>query len=181
MAAHDYGHPMQEGGPAGSRGVEDRNRPRDPGRFTVVGQWVLAVLLPAFVYVGRALVGAELGWMAVIGIAVYGLPTILLLMLPPVVTLFDRTTRPARTVRRPYAIATWVQWGALVVAGLTIPDAGDSGHLRSALSRWTGLSYEVSETVFYVAFGVLVVAWVTALAAALAGVAVSRRAPAATP
>ena len=142
-----------------------------------MAQWVLAVLLPVFVWVGRGLVGAELGWMAVIGIAVYGLPMILLLMLPPVVTLFDRTTRPARTVRRSYAVATRVQWGAMVLGGLTIPDAGDSGHLPSALSRWTGLSYEVSESVFYVAFGVLVLAWLAALVAAIVGVVASRRVP----
>ena len=41
------------------------------GRIVVIAQWVLAVLLPAFVFLGRGFVGAELGWMAVIGV-VYG-------------------------------------------------------------------------------------------------------------
>ncbi|MEN0072172.1 MAG: hypothetical protein AAGC63_14430, partial [Propionicimonas sp.] len=120
------------------------------GRFTFVAQWVLAVLLPAFVYLGRGLVGAELGWMAVIGIAVYGLPTILVMLLPPLVGLFDTPARTARSVRQFYGWATWVVWGALLVAAVTIPDSGDAGHLPSALSRWTGISYEGSTLVFYV-------------------------------
>ena len=148
------------------------------GRATFVAQWVLAVLLPGFVVVGRGLVGAELGWMAVVGIVAYLLPTILLLLLPPVLTLFDAAARAPRTVRRPYAVCTWLQWGALLVAGLTIPDSGDAGHLRSALSRWTGLSYEVCETVFYLAFGLLVLAWLAALVTAVAAVVTSRREPA---
>lgn len=43
----------------------------ESGRWVRIAQWVLAVLLPVFVVVGRGLVGAELGWMAVVGI-VYG-------------------------------------------------------------------------------------------------------------
>lgn len=151
------------------------------GRFTFVAQWILAVLLPAFVYLGRGLVGAELGWMAVIGIAVYGLPTILALLAPPLVTLADRRLRPARTVGRWYLVATWVLWGALLVAGLTIPDAGDNGHLPSALSRWTGLSYEYSEGVFYLAFAVAVLAWLAALVTAVLDAARSRRPTAPAP
>ena len=63
---------MGDGGrPATVRGM----RAEGGGRATFVAQWVLAVLLPAFVVVGRGLVGAELGWMAVIGLVVYLLPT----------------------------------------------------------------------------------------------------------
>lgn len=152
------------------------------GRFTFVAQWVLAVLLPAFVYLGRGLVGAELGWMAVIGIAVYGLPTMLLLLAPPLITLLDRERRPARTVGRSYAVATWVLWGAMLLAGLTIPDSASSGHLPSALSRWTGLSYEFSEGIFYLAFAITVLAWLAALVTAIRDAVRSRRAaPVATP
>ena len=46
-------------------------------RWVNVWQWILAVVLPAFVIVGRALLGAELGWMAVVGIVVYAAPTVL--------------------------------------------------------------------------------------------------------
>ncbi len=147
------------------------------GRVTFAAQWVLAIMLPVFVVVGRGLVGAELGWMAVVGIAVYGLPTILLLLAPPVLTLLDRPARAVGTVRRPYAIATWVLWGALLVSGLTIPDSGDAGHLRSALSRWTGVSYEVSEALFYGFFGLAVLAWVASVVAAMAGLLAARRTP----
>lgn len=156
-------------------------RPTGSGRFTFVAQWILAVLLPAFVYLGRGLVGAELGWMAVIGLAVYGLPTILLLLAPPLVTLGDRHHRPARTVGRRYLVATWVLWGAFLVAGLTIPDSGSSGHLPSALSRWTGLSYEASEGIFYLAFAIAVLAWLAALVTAILDMARSRRTSAPAP
>ncbi len=163
---------MGDGGrPATVRGM----RAEGWGRATFVAQWVLAVLLPAFVVVGRGLVGAELGWMAVIGLVVYLLPTILLLLIPPLLTLFDAAAGRPRTVRLPYAVCTWLQWVALLVAGLTIPDSGDAGHLRSALSRWTGLSYEVSEAIFYVAFGLLVLAWLAALVTAIAAMVSSRR------
>lgn len=144
-------------------------------RWIAIAHWVLAVLLPTFVYLGRGLVGAELGWMAVIGIAVYGLPTILIMLIPPLVTLFDREARAGRTVRQAYAVATCVLWGAMLLAGLTIPDADDAGHIPSALSRWTGLPYEVSETIFYIAFGIAILAWLGALVTALAGAVRSRR------
>ena len=146
----------------------------ESGRWVRIAQWVLAVLLPVFVVVGRGLVGAELGWMAVVGI-VYGAPLILLLLLPPIATLFDRTAKAARSVRRHYRTACWVQWGGLLLAGLTIPDSGDSGHLLSALSRWTGLSYEVSEVLFYAAMAAALIGWAFGLAAAGSGAFLSRK------
>lgn len=144
-------------------------------RWVNVWQWVLAIALPAFVLMGRALLGAELGWTAVIGLVVYAAPTILALLLPPVLTRFDRQARQAKGVRRTYAIACFVLWGGLVLAGLTIPDAGDSGHLRSVVSRWFQVSYEVSEILFYIALMVAVIAWAISLAVAGSGVAVSRK------
>ncbi len=144
-------------------------------RWVAGWQWVFAIVLPAFVIVGRALLGAEVGWMAVVGIVVYAAPTIVALLLPPVLTRFDRQAREAGTVRRIYAIACYVLWGGLVLAGLTIPDSGDNGHLRSVLSRWFGLSYEASEVVFYIALMTAVIAWAISLAVAASGIAVSRR------
>lgn len=140
-----------------------------------VWQWILAVALPAFVIIGRGLLGAELGWMAVVGIVVYAAPTILALLLPPVLTRFDRQAREAKAVRQAYALACFVLWGGLVLAGLTIPDSGDSGHLRSVVSRWFGVSYEVSEILFYIALMAAVIAWAISLAVAASGIAVSRR------
>lgn len=144
-------------------------------RWVNVWQWILAVVLPAFVIVGRALLGAELGWMAVVGIVVYAAPTVLALLLPPVLTRFDRQAREAGGVRRTYAISCFVLWGGLFLAGLSIPDSGDNGHLRSVVSRWFGVSYEVSEVVFYVALMAAVIAWAVSLAVAASGIAVSRR------
>lgn len=152
------------------------------GRFFFILQWVAAVMLPAFVFLGRGFVGAELGWMAIIGI-VYGIFVILLMLVPAILTLFDRDVRKARATRTAYGIATLVLWIALVLAGLTIPDSGDSGHLRSAFSVWFGMSYEASSAVFSVAFAVAVAAWVASVVLAIVGivrsVAVSRAAAAA--
>lgn len=144
-------------------------------RWVVVWQWVLAIVMPAFVILGRALLGAELGWMAVVGIVVYATPTIIALLIPPLLTRFDGGARDARTVRRGYALACYVMWGGLFVAGLTIPDSGDNGHLPSVVSRWFGVSYDASEIMFYIAFMVAVIAWALSLAVAVSGIVVSRR------
>lgn len=145
------------------------------GRTLFVLQWILAVLLPVFVFLGRGFVGAELGWMAVIGV-VYGGFVILALLVPPLIALGDREARRARSVRRAYGIATGVVWLALIVAGLSIPDAGDSGSVPSALTTWTGLSHDGSEAVFAVAAGIAIVAWVAAIVTAVVGIARSPRA-----
>lgn len=142
----------------------------------VVWQWPLAVVLPVFVILGRALLGAELGWMAVVGIVVYAAPTIIAMLVPPILTVFDHQARAARTVRRGYALASYLLWGSLFVAGLTIPDSGDNGHLRSVVSRWLPVSYEASEVIFYVALAVAVLAWALALAVAISGAFASRKA-----
>lgn len=145
-------------------------------RWVAVWQWVFAFALPAFVLVGRSLLGAELGWMAVIGLVVYAAPTVLGLLLPPVLTLFDGQARAARGVRRSYALACYVMWGGLLLAGLSIPDSGDNGHLLSVMSRWLGLSYQASEVVFYLALMAAVIAWALSLAVAISGITLSRRA-----
>ena len=108
------------------------------GRFVFVAQWVAAVLLPVFFFIGRGLVGAQLGWLSVLGV-VYGLFAIAILMVPPIMTLFDRTVRRSKTTRFGYDIASFALWSRrILVASLTVPDAGDGGHLDSALTAWTG-------------------------------------------
>jgi predicted RND superfamily exporter protein len=139
------------------------------GRFVFVAQWFAAVLLPLFVVLGRGLVGADLGWMAVIGI-IYGAFVILLLLVPPLVTLFDREVRAARAERSGFAITSIVLWAAIVVTGLSIPDSGDSGHLDSALMTWTGMSYEVSTSIFAIASAVVGVAYLIAFILAIVGI-----------
>lgn len=138
------------------------------GRVVVIAQWVLAVFLPVFVFLGRGFVGAELGWMAVIGV-VYGWIFIVLLLIPPIITLFDTEARRSGTVRELYAVFLALLWFGLLLAGLTIPDSGDSGHLRSALSAWTGASYELSSAVFNAGAGVAALAWIASVVVAVMG------------
>ncbi|WP_106815458.1 hypothetical protein [Microbacterium timonense] len=139
------------------------------GRFVFVAQWVAAVVLPVFFFLGRGLVGAELGWMAILGI-VYGLAVVALLLVPPLLTLFDREGRRARATRFAYDIATFVMWGAILLASLTVPDAGDSGHVDSAFMNWFGLSYEASEAVFATAAGIIGLAYLATFVLAIAGI-----------
>ena len=146
------------------------------GRFVFIAQWVAAVLLPVFFFLGRGVVGAELGWMAIIGI-VYGLVVVAILLLPPVMTLFDRTVRRQKATRFGYDVASFVLWAALIIAALTVPDSGDSGHLKSALTTWTGgaVTYEASSMIFAVAAFVVGLAYLATLVFAIIGIARWRR------
>lgn len=146
------------------------------GRFVFIAQWVAAVLLPAFLIIGRVLVGADIGWLAVIGI-VYGGLLVVLMLVPPVLTLLDRGVRKAKATRQGYDIASFALWAAFVVAGLTVPDAGDGGPLDSALTTWTGgaIGNAASEAIFTVVGLAAIVAYLVVLVLAIAGVARWRR------
>ena len=146
------------------------------GRIIFVAQWVLALFLPVFVVLGRGLIGAELGWMSVLGV-LYGPVLIVLLVVPPILALFDPVARRARSTRQAYAVASAVLWLTLIVMGLTIPDASEQSTLDSALTSWFGLSYETSVIVFSIAMAIGIVAWLTALGTAIAGIVAGRRAP----
>lgn len=140
-------------------------------------QWPLAVLLPGFVFFGRAIFGAELGWMAVFGF-VFGPALLILLLIPPLLTLFDREARRSRSTRSSYAAASIVLWVAAVVAGLALSDMSDMRPFPSPLEQWTGISSGASMAVFTVAVIVAAAAWLGMLVAAVAGIVRSRRAPA---
>ena len=144
------------------------------GRFVFVAQWVAAVLLPVFFFLGRGLVGADLGWMAVLGV-VYGILAVVVMLLPPVMTLFDRTVRRGKATRFGYDIASFVLWAAFIVAALTVPDSGDSGHLDSALTAWTGMSYETSQAIFTVAAAVIGLAYLATVVLGIIGITRWRR------
>jgi hypothetical protein len=144
------------------------------GRFVFIAQWLLAVLLPIFFFIGRDWVGADVGWLGLVGI-VYGVFTILLLLVPPLLTLFDPEARRKRATRMGYDIATILLWLAIVVGALTVPDSGDSGHLDSALTTWTGVSYETSEAIFYATAIVLGIAYLAAFVLAVVGIVRGRR------
>lgn len=146
------------------------------GRFVFVAQWVMVVLLPVFLFIGRGFVGAELGWLAVLGI-VYGILVILLLLVPPIMTLFDRTVRRGKKTRLGYDVSSFIMWAGFLIASLTVPDSGDSGHLDSALTTWTGgaITYEASEAIFTAAAAVIGLAYLATVVFAVIGIARWRR------
>lgn len=149
------------------------------GRFVFVAQWVAAVLLPAFVFLGRGLVGAEIGWLSVFGL-VYGPIVLLVLLMPPILTLFDREARRARATRVAYDVASAILWLALLVVGLTIPDAGDGGELNTVFMTWFGMPASTSTVFFAVAGTVAALAWLAAVVLAIMGVARGREAASGT-
>ncbi|GAA3200032.1 hypothetical protein [Microbacterium terregens] len=146
------------------------------GRFVFVAQWVAALLLPLFFFLGRGLVGAEVGWMGFVGM-VYGLLVVVVLLLPPVLTLFDPTVRRAKATRLAYDIASVVLWAALIVGALTVPDAGDSGRLDSGLTAWTGgaVTYDASAVIFTAAAFITGIAYLAAVVLGIAGIVRWRR------
>lgn len=146
------------------------------GRFVFIAQWFAAVLLPLFLFVGRGLLGVELGWMALVGI-VYSIYIIPAMYLPPILTLFDRETRARGFVRLGYAISCWVMWGAILVASLSIPDASDGPSLPSFLSLVFGLSEDDSAAVSGSAIIVVGLSWLAAIVTAIMGIVVGRRMP----
>jgi hypothetical protein len=139
------------------------------GRFVFVAQWFAAVVMPVFVFLGRGLVGAEIGWMVVIGM-IYGIFVILLLLVPPLITLFDREVRAERTERTAFAITSIVLWAGLVLTGLSIPDSGDSGHLDSALMTWFGMPYEASTVIFTFASAIVGLSYLLTFVLAIIGI-----------
>lgn len=146
------------------------------GRFVFIAQWVMILLLPLFFFFGRGLVGAELGWLSVLGV-VYGIGVMIVLALPPVMTLFDRTVRRGRATRLGYDVSSFVLWAAFLVAGLTVPDAGDGPPLDAALTVWTGgaISQEAAGVIFAAASVVIGLAYLAVLVFAIIGIARWRR------
>lgn len=139
------------------------------GRFVFYAQWPAAVFLPVFFFLGRGYVGAEVGWLGFFGI-VYGLVVIAVLLVPPVITLFDPEVRRGRATRVAYDIATAVLWLGFVLAGLSVPDAGDSGPLDSALMAWFGIAAETSAAVFAISAFLIGLAYLAALVLSIMGV-----------
>lgn len=138
------------------------------GRFVFVFQWFAAVLLPAFVVLGRAFVGAEVGWLFVFGLF-YGVFIIAAMLLPPLITLADRGVRGIKCARRSYSITSLVLWGAMVLVGLTLPDQGDGPPLRPAVTVWTSdlISIDAAGVICSVMVGAVGVAYVILLVLAI--------------
>lgn len=147
------------------------------GRFVYYAQWPVAVFLPVFFFIGRGFVGAEIGWLGFFGI-VYGLIVMAVLLVPPVLTVFDREVRRARATRVAYDIASAVLWLGIVLGGLTVPDAGDSGQLDTALMTWFGISAPTSAAIFAISVGLTGLSYLATFAIAIMGIARARRAAA---
>lgn len=145
------------------------------GRFVFYAQWPLALFLPVFFFLGRGAIGAQLGWMAIVGI-VYGLFVVALLLIPPILTLFDREVRRARATRVRYDLASAVLWVGFLLGGMTVPDSGDSGHLDSVLMAWWNITEATSQALFSISAALIGLAYLAMLVLAVMGI-VRGRAP----
>jgi hypothetical protein len=143
------------------------------GRFVRVFQWIAPVLLPALVVFGRGLFGAPMGWMTLIGL--FAGPFVALAMyIAPIIVLFDRDAKAARSTRVFYDIASWVTWVALLVIMFTLEDGGDTPPFGSVLSTWGWMSSEASSNIFAVALIIAFLGWVATITTAIIGVVLSR-------
>lgn len=144
------------------------------GRFVQVFQWIAPVLLTFLVVFGRGFFGAPMGWMVLIGLFIA--PFVAIAMyIPPVVVVFDRDAKAARSTRLYYAIASWVTWAALLVMMFTLEDGGDAPPFGSVLSTWGVMSSGTSSSIFAVALIVGFLGWVGTITTAIIGVVDSRR------
>ncbi|MBK8445988.1 MAG: hypothetical protein IPL41_04630 [Micropruina sp.] len=147
------------------------------GRFVFIAQGFLAVLLPIWFFIGRGLVGAQLGWLMVVGIIVYGIVVIILLLVPPLISLADADVRAQKAERAWYSTSSCVLWGAILLAALVVPDAADSPPpLDTALTTWTGgaIDHAASRAIFTVLAVVIALGYLATLVLAVAGVVRSR-------
>lgn len=143
------------------------------GRFVRIFQWIAPVVLVVFVLFGRALFGAPLGWMAAIGLFIA--PFVIIAMyIPPIIGLFDREAKAARSTRVFYDVTSYVLWAAMLLMGLSLVDGGDSGDVGSVLTTW-GLPDPVAEGMFVGALIFSILAWIATLVAAIASVVASSR------
>lgn len=143
------------------------------GRFVRVFHWIAPVLLPFLVVFGRGFFGAPLGWMAAIGLFVAPIVTVAM-YIAPIIVLFDRDAKAARSTRLFYNIANWVSWAALLVMMFTLEDGGDAPPFGSVLSTWGWMSSGTSSSIFVAALGIAILGWVGALTTAIIGVVLSR-------
>lgn len=136
-------------------------------------QWPLAVLLPVFVFFGRGLLGAEIGWMGAVGLLI-GPILLILLLIPPILSVFDLEARRAAAAPRNYAVASVVLWMAMIVAGLALSDGGDVRPFPSSLERWTGMGPDAAAAIVGAAVVIGTAAWIGMLITAIRGIVRAR-------
>lgn len=139
-------------------------------------QWVAAPVLPLFFFFGRSLIGSPLGWLTVFGMF-YAWKFVALLLVPPVLTLFDRSVRGARRTRTAYTISVYVLCAAVFVMSIAVNDGGDSGDWGSALSVWSGgaISDGVTAVVSDLSLGVTAAAYLAMIVTAIVGIIAGAR------
>lgn len=139
------------------------------GRIVYRGQWFAAFVIPFMLIIGRTWLGADGGWLVVLGIVLYGPVATFILLMPAGLTLLDGQVRRARVTTPPYTRATLVLWALSVVMILTITDQADGAETDSMLSAWTdgGFSISTSETVFTVALVATLITWVVLMVVAV--------------
>ncbi|MGO2931721.1 hypothetical protein [Microbacterium sp.] len=142
-------------------------------RFVRIFQWIAPVLLTFLVVFGRGFFGAPMGWMALIGLFV-GPVVALAMYIPPIIVVFDRDAKAARSTRLFYDIANWLTWAALLVLMFTLEDGGDSPPFGSVVSTWGMMSSDAAGSVFAVALIVAFLGWLGTIASAIVGVVDSR-------
>ena len=126
------------------------------GRVVAVLQWFLAVVMPFFAVFGRVLFTGELGWLGLFGIVFSPIAAVLLLV-PPILTRFDREATRRRSVRSAYVWGTAASWVALFAIALT------------------GIGPDAT-TVVTIGLGAVAAAgWLLAVGVAIAGIVRSRR------
>lgn len=145
------------------------------GRVVYVGQWIAAIVLPAWFFFGRGLVGAEIG-LPLWALLVYGIVVVAVFLVPSVITLFDREVRGEGATRLGYSVASWVLWIAVLLAALVVPDQADGAPLDSALTAWTddALTQQASDVIFVVLAGLIGLAYLAVFILAIVGVTRSR-------
>lgn len=144
------------------------------GKVVFIGQWIGAVVLPPALFFLQAVLGAGGGWGALFG-AVLVIPMILVGLVPPLLTLFDRRVRASRTARPWYSVVTLLHWVFFLIAALTFSDAADGSPYPSLLSRWTGVPASASSMFLSVSIIAVVGLGFVMLGLAIEGVSVSRR------
>lgn len=143
------------------------------GRFVRVFHWIAPVLLPLLVIFGREIFGAPLGWMTLIAMMISPI-VVIGMYIAPIIVVFDRDAKAARSTRLLYDIVSWVMWALLIVVMLTIVDGGDSPPYLSVVSNWNLMTNEASSAVCAVALILAFFAWLGTITVAIVGVVQSR-------
>jgi|GEM_PF-3959969 hypothetical protein len=144
------------------------------GRIVFQGQWLVAFVAPALLFVGRTWFGAPDGWLRGIGLLTLAPPMFLLLGALPLLLATNTVSLPTRSAPRGYSWASVVLWLALVVLIVGVSDPGSPG--TSLLSIWShgAVSDETSAAVATGAGGAAAVCWLVAAALAVGSVISAR-------